>query len=75
MIPPIAELMAAIANVEVERRSDELARQALTPGQYAQWRAERDKEKREARERADVERRHRELCDAIRSTSFWRMGR
>lgn len=32
----------------------------------------RDKRKLAAKEYAIAERRHRELCDSIRSTSFWR---
>lgn len=37
-------------------------------------RAERQAEKEKAREEAAKERRHRELYEAIRSTSFWRIG-
>lgn len=45
----------------------------ILPADDAQrLRDQRNAEKEADQRRADEERRHRELCNAIRSTSFWR---
>lgn len=48
-------------------REIELMQKTLPADDFVKW--------LESKRESDKERRHRELCEAIRSTSFWRFGR
>lgn len=69
--------MFACALSEIQfRQAEEAAFQKAMDGLPAdvamEMRRKRQDEQAAAYQRATEERRHRELCDAIRSTSFWR---
>jgi hypothetical protein len=58
------------------RRAEEKAFEefcaTLTPEEAKALRADKKAKEEKAQEEATKERRHRELCEAIRSLSFWR---
>lgn len=70
----IFSIEAARQRAEHERKTIDAARIAMSPGEFAAWLSDRQKAQDKAREEATAERRHKETCDAIRSTSFWRFG-
>ena len=57
-----------------EQRAFEEKMRGLPPEMANRLRMERAERKERERKEAETERRHREMCDAIRSTSFWRFG-
>ncbi len=70
MLGVVIGIQCAVANIELERKQIAAAKASLPPQQFEEYMAERA-----ARfELETVERRHREKCAAIRSTSFWRFG-
>jgi hypothetical protein len=68
----LAELQAAQEAARQERAMFDAWRSHLSTDDFEKMRAEYLRKKDEARKEATEERRHRELCEAIRSTSFWR---
>lgn len=66
---PVFYAVGAVQAFEEENAFRELLR-SLPEDQAAGLRAARS----ERRKEEIIERRHQEMCDAIRSTSFWRFG-
>ena len=74
MVTAVTIISSEMAAHEEERKSDELARKTLTPEQYDKHRKNMDEFRAERSRKAEEERRHQDVCEAIRSTSFWRFG-
>lgn len=64
-----------VSHMEHERKTVEAARASMTEADFDAWYAARKARHAAEAEEAKAERRHQELCEAIRSTSFWRLGR
>lgn len=60
--------IAAINGVKAEKQLVEKMRERLPPGQFNTWFTRYLEVKKEAERYAVEERRHRELCDAIRNS-------
>ncbi len=73
MFYPYLVVLGAMQSIEEERLFQK-AMEGLPEDLAHRLRAQRLAEKTIAAEKAKDERRHQELCDAIRSTSFWRFG-
>lgn len=66
-----------IAVLEAEKRERqyfEKSLEGLPPEEQTTRRKAREELREKMRQEATAERRHQELCNAIRSTSFWRFG-
>jgi hypothetical protein len=74
MLGAVMGVQMAVEQLRKEQASVEAAKASMTPEQFNAWFSAwlAFKEKQQAA--ATEERRHRELCEAIRSTSFWRLG-
>lgn len=65
-------VMAQIMMAQAERDYFEKSIKDLPEDMKRDLRTKREAEREKARQEATAERRHREMCDAIRSTGFWR---
>lgn len=65
-------IFAAIEAQRIENEAFEKALDGVPHDLAALMRKERAERQERQRQEAVEERRHRELCEAIRSTSFWR---
>jgi hypothetical protein len=66
-------VLLAQVQQQIDLHAEEDARARLSPVEFSAWLKDRDERREKARQEAIAERRHRELCSAIRSTSFWRL--
>jgi hypothetical protein len=70
----ITGLQMMVEHLQYEAETIAEAKSTMSPEQFndwfSTWLAFKDKKHAEAIE----ERRHREVCEAIRSTGFWRLG-
>mgnify|MGYP000387935256 CR=1 FL=1 len=64
----------AVEQLRHEQEIVAAAKASMTPEQFGAWLSARLAFKQKQQAAATEERRHRELCEAIRSTSFWRFG-
>lgn len=71
MIPPI-HLIIEAQRLHEQDMQFEKSLASLPPDVAHSLRQKRAEEKEKARKEAQEERRHKELCAAIRSTGFWR---
>jgi hypothetical protein len=72
-------LIAAIVGSEIVAHNAEVARlteveKTMSPEAFKAYMEKYEDSRTAARAAAAEERRHREHCEAIRSTSFWRFG-
>lgn len=65
-----AGVIAGFAEAKSDLEQVQNMRASLPKDDFDKWMAERESARRER----EIERRHREFCEAIRSTSFWRFG-
>lgn len=75
----IGVMVAEALVVANERQKAEAARlgeteKSMSPEDFKVYMVKYEADKDAARQRETEERRHRERCEAIRSTSFWRFG-
>ena len=67
-----AAITQARAQIELEMQEDKQAKDTMTPEAYEKYAAVKAESRKEHEKFLVEERRHKEKCDAIRSTSFWR---
>lgn len=73
-ISAVIAMADVLAEAKLEREMVEKAQLTLPPDQFVEWFESFKRAREESAMRAKEERRHQELCSAIRSTSFWRFG-
>jgi hypothetical protein len=74
MIGAAIGVRVAIDQLRHEQAIVAAAKESMTPEQFGVWLSARLAFKEKQQAAATEERRHREVCEAIRATSFWRFG-
>lgn len=70
----MALAIAEIKRLDYDRQQIEANRQSMSPEAFNAWLDAKMKFETEQRKEAVIERRHQELCRAIKGSSFWRFG-
>lgn len=74
MIGAVIGLQCAIDRIKEEQNQLDAAKGSLTQQQFDEYMSMRLKRFEQEQKEAAIESRHKEMCEAIRSTSFWRFG-
>jgi hypothetical protein len=74
MIGVIVSVQTLIDKLQYETETIALAESTMSPEQFNDWLSAWQAVKEKKHAEAIEERRHREVCEAIRSTGFWRLG-